>query len=95
MREGGTMGREGKTKSQWGCGSLNEIGPYNLTVSGTISRHGFVEVGMTLTEVCHCGGGFGGLLCSSFTQCDCQLTSCCSTLSSSTTSTCIPPCSLS
>lgn len=48
------------------CGSLNVVGPYNLTGSGTGGKCGFVGVGMVLLQiVCHCGGGFWGL-CLSF-----------------------------
>ena len=41
------------------CGSLNVIGPHNLTGSDTIRRSGFVGVGtVLLEEVCHGGGVF-------------------------------------
>ena len=40
------------------CGRLNVIGLHNLIGSGTIKRHGFAGVGVTLMEgVCDCGGG--------------------------------------
>ena len=41
------------------CGSLNVIGPHQLTGSSTVRRRGFAGVGVDLLEeVCHCGVGF-------------------------------------
>ena len=59
------------------CGGLNRFGLHRLIYlsawpigSGTTRRCGSVGVGVALLEeVCHCGGGPWGLLCSSYTQC--------------------------
>ena len=38
-------------------GSLDVTGPHNLTGNGSITRCGFVGIGMILLEdVCYCGG---------------------------------------
>ena len=55
----------------------NVIGSHSLIGSGTIRRYGFVGVGVVLLEeVCHCGGGLCGFLCSGYCPVS-QLTSYC------------------
>ena len=38
--------------------------------SDTIRRCDFILVNVALEEVCHCGGGIWGLLCSTYAQCE-------------------------
>ena len=49
------------------CGGLNILVLHNLTGSNTISKCGFVVVGMALCkETSHYGGGRRGFLCSGY-----------------------------
>ena len=92
------------------CGGLYRYGCCRVVClnawligNGTIKRYGLVRVGVvSLEEVCLCGGGLWGLLCSVYTQCGKQspsaaLGSRCGTLSffSSTRPVWMLPCVLS
>ena len=56
-------------RDAWAFGSVAVVGPHMPIGSGTIRRHSFVRVGVALLkEVCHCGGGLSGHLCSIYAQ---------------------------
>ena len=46
---------------------------YLAIASDTLRGCGFIRGGMALLEeMCHCGGGLWGLICSSYAQCGTQ-----------------------
>ena len=57
-----------------GCGCLNRYGSHSLMCLITWSYDAALLEGVAvLEEVCYCGGGLLGLICSSSVQCGAEL----------------------